>query len=641
MPNPVRLTSGLVGAASAVLFLSGACGSETITGGAAAPDVASPPPTEAGPGPSDAGPGPDARDVGPSADAGCVAPVGACSTYSCVKNVYWGDLHTHTSYSIDSYTVANRNDPKDAYAFAKGARLPIRSGSGGAQTVAIDRPLDFLAVTDHAEFLMLAGQCLLGSGGGALACRAFLNQDSAAQAAIAAEAALQSARPNPGTLLHCVGAQNAAECAAGSKSAWKKIQEAAIAANAQCSFTSLFGYEWTANTLSSNLHRNVIFGTDKVPDTVFDYLRYPTMLEVWRALEAGCKQADGCDAITIPHNSNYSYGTMWDTADDPAARPYMELYHTLAEIFQQKGNSECVRGNALSDPKCRFEESTGSLVGSLLGMGGGAASLDRAAPGMVRNGLARGLALEATTGKNPLVLGFVGATDTHNGTPGAVKEETWVGHASNQDDTPVRRLKDSEFNPGGITGVWAHENTRAEIFAALKRRETYATSGPRIVVRFFALQGNQSDADATALCADSMFPARLVAAGAKPMGAELPASGGPLRLFVAAMKDDVALGSIDVVKLVADAAGNVTQAVQSLPLPAGQSTACVHWRDTAVVLAQPALYYARVFQEPTHRWSHYACQAAGVDAPAGCAPDGGLDVKVQERAWTSPIRLVP
>lgn len=133
-----------------------------------------------------------------------------------------------------------------------------------------------------------------------------------------------------------------------------------------------------------------------------------------------------------------------------------------------------------------------------------------------------------------------------------------------------------------------------------------------------------------------------MAAGAQPMGSEVVAAGGAVRLFVAAMKADVPLASIDVVKLSSDAAGKTSLSVKTLPLAAGgQSTACVSWKEPAQDPKQPALYYARVFQQPTFRWSHDDCVAAGAGAPAGCAPGGGLDVQVQERAWTSPIRVRP
>src|SRR5262249_3573701 len=146
------------------------------------------------------------------------------------------------------------------------------------------------------------------------------------------------------------------DCRKGAMTAWQRVQQAARDANDRCRFTTLVAYEWTAQTGGSNLHRNVIFGGDKVPNLPASYLDYPTALELWKALERDCKVEDGCDVITIPHNSNASNGNMWNEARDPESIAYMKRYQTLVEIYQHKGNSECLPGDALSDPECAFEQ---------------------------------------------------------------------------------------------------------------------------------------------------------------------------------------------------------------------------------------------------------------------------------------------
>jgi hypothetical protein len=600
---------------------------------------------EAGPGAHEAG-SPSAIDAAPEggssdaahADAGAS---GRCPDFDPLGNLYWGDLHAHTSYSLDSYAAANRNDPKDAYAFARGATVPIGSGQQGSAGVraTIDRPLDFLAVTDHSEFLDVTGECLLGATARANDpyCTAYRDQGSTAQSVLVAQAGLQLTRPDPNEPLLCQGgAPRGADCRAGAKSAWQKEQQAAAAANVPCAFTSIVGYEWTAQTGTANLHRNVLFATSKVPDVPLDYVRYPTALALWTALDAQCKVADGCDAITIPHNANASFGRMWETTNEPAAIAFMERYQVLTEIFQHKGNSECLPGDALSDPACDFEIVPGSFLGSLFGVP--LAPNDGGAEGYVRPGLARGLAYAAAHGDNPLELGIVGATDTHNGTPGNVRERGWVGHLGTKDDTPAARIKSNlTFNPGGITGVWAAENTREQIFAALKRRETYATSGPRIVLRFYAAADVADDVEAQALCDDPSFPRALVVRGARPMGGTVRGATAKPYLFVHALKDEASLGAIDVVKLASDPGGKVSLEVRPFPL-ASASRACVFWRDDEARATDQALYYARVFEEPTPRWSHHDCQTS--PPPAACA-DGGADVSIRERAWSSPVFFKP
>jgi hypothetical protein len=571
-------------------------------------------------------PQPPAPDPEPS------APV-ECGDYDTLGHVYWGDLHIHTSWSLDSYTTGNRNDPADAYAFARGQTLPIADGDGGTETATIDRPLDFAAVTEHSEFLSMTGQCLLGEPGGEAACAALTDQGSAGQNALSSQAALQLVRPDPSDMAQCLGPGNEEQCAAATVAAWEKLQEVTEAAYDPCEFTTLHAFEWTAMTGGANLHRNVIFRTNQVPDAPLDYLRYPTALELWRGLDRQCLSEDGCEAITIPHNANFSTGMMWETAEDPEARAYMARYQILVEIFQHKGSSECLVGGGLEDPSCEFETANGNLLAAIFGADANDADPATAGRGYIRNGLARGLEL-AMFEQNPLEMGFIGSTDTHNGTPGRVKEEGWPGHVGNEDFTPDLRLTElPKLNPGGITGVWAPQNTRDAIYDALARRETFATSGPRMIVRFYAKDGLANDEEAAAYCADPMFPSNLLQDGATPMGGRAPSGGAPY-LFVSVLKDEVDLDSIDIVKLSLDEAGQGQVSLQELPLSDEQrSSACVFWKDPSYA-AGPSLYYARVFQQPTWRWSHYDCE---VDPTSCAASEIDADVQVQERAWTSPI----
>jgi hypothetical protein len=262
----------------------------------------------------------------------------------------------------------------------------------------------------------------------------------------------------------------------------------------------------------------------------------------------------------------------------------------------------------------------------------------------VRNGLSRGIVAYATSGVDPMQMGIVGATDDHNGTPGYVKEDTWQGHVGDKDDTAAQRLSGGsrDLNPGGITGVWAPQNTRDDIFAALQRRETFATSGPRIAVRFYQVWNENDYCGALG----GGFPANVIADGAVPMGATMPPAPAGVtapQLVVNALKDSADLAEVDIIKAQV-VGGTLTEAVHRFtPASAGSTwsngSACIRWSDPAFDASGPAFYYVRVLQVPTWRWSHYDCQQA--PASPGCGPGGALDVMIQERAWTSPIWWLP
>jgi hypothetical protein len=585
---------------------------------------------------------------GSSGSGGSGGSAGAivCQGNNPLGNVYWGDLHVHTAYSFDAYIGATRAGPDEAYAYAR-KKAPVSIAQADPTTVdtTIDRPLDFVAVTDHSEFLSLAGECFLlkDQHGDKPACQVFNNQGSMEQSDQFIALGVLLVLPKTGQPPACTGEENEKDCTEGTALAWQRVQEAAKNANDPCSFTTLVAYEWTANTGQANLHRNVIFATDKVPPRPADYLSYPTAFELWQALEATCKAEDGCEVLTIPHNSNSSGGKMWRTTENPEAIPYMKKYQTLVEIYQHKGSSECAPGDTLADPECSFEQLSSNFIGQISGMDAGPGPAG-SEPGMVRNGLATGLTMQASGGGNPLEMGIIGSTDTHNAIPGAVKEDEWPGHIGVRDDTTAGRLSLPEFGPGGITGVWAPQNTREEIFGALRRRETFATSGPRIPVRMYVSTTVKDDEAAKALCADPSFPQALVAGGASPMGRKIAAGGTPY-IFVSAMKDETALDAVDVVKLSSDGTSAAQELFSTTLGPDDRDHPCVFFRDPNYDATRPTLYYARVYQEPTYRWSHYDCQKDPSAAPEKCAgePDAGapLDVQIRERAWTSPVWVIP
>ena len=557
-----------------------------------------------------------------------------CPDYSTLKNAYFGDLHTHTSYSLDAYTFGTRTDPAEAYAFARGAAVDVGTGfdasvgevpgplgvtiapSGGA--------LDFNAVTDHSESLSLAYGCTVDptspfyDGAWCAALRA-LDDDP------------------PGTR-PCRGGTDigATGCLEAQTNAWAAERAATENANDPCTFTAFHGYEWTHSLPAGpqdkqTLHQNVIFRSAEVPSVPIDATSYPTAPVMWAGLSAECHAGVGCEALTIPHNMNQSNGLAFDTTGySPTDLNRLIKYRKLVELHQHKGNSECLTDTADSGAvtTCDLE-----LVSTF--------ALPQDAPGYARPALKAGLERFAAQGFNPGKFGFVGATDNHNATPGRVDEASYTGHIGARDNQSTPRIVSNRArnNPGGITGVWAEENTRESLFAALERRETFATSGPRIRVRLYQTVGVPDP------CADPGFPRRVVDAGGVPMGGMLRDAGSPPTFVVHALQDQTPLASVDIVKL-GVTGGAATEKVYTVPL--GPTPYCITWTDPDYDPTEPAAWYARVREQPTWRWSHYDCEALRVSNPGDwqtiapdCLPGGALDVMIQERAWTSSIWHLP
>lgn len=565
-----------------------------------------------------------------------------CDGYDVYKKIFWGDLHTHTSFSVDAYSFRTRNTPQDAYAFARGATLRIAeadpTSSGPDVQLPLGRRLDFNAVTDHSEWLPTGYGCGADRDGGAYSPDSAYYSSSTCQYYRSERLTFPTAFLTHAQL--CGDSSTGTpECAVELRSAWQAIQQAAEDAYVPCQFTTFNGYEWTYSQSGASMHRNVIFANHNVPFIPYTALDYDTPVALWTALDQGCQADAGCHALTIPHNTNESKGLAFDLPADggPGAIAQMVHYQRLAEIHQHKGNSECYYDPdaGYTDPLCQFEIVTGTSTYMPMSY--------------LRQGLEKGLLQQADDGTNPLALGFVGATDNHNGMPGAVLETNWSGHVGNLDNTPDKRLSGEavNYNPGGLTGVWAEQNTRGNIFAALRRREVFATSGPRIPVRFYQTWSS------TDFCAGNLsdggtgsFPANIIDSGGVPMGGTMSPNPGSDKPYfvVSAAKDVVNLAQIQIIK--ADVVGGqLRERVHDIPLPGpqGYSTTapCITWRDEEYVAGAPAFYYARVLQVPTPRWTSYDCDRLGAAAPAECAQGGKFREQIQERAWTSPIWSAP
>ncbi len=622
-----------------------------------------------------------------------------CRDNTSLRNAYFGELHVHTARSLDAYTFETPGTPDDAYRFATGEPIDF----AGDRRVQLERPLDFSAVTDHASSMGELRLCIdpespvydhricriVRENGPSQKTDDFERFESALNVVTGG---------GVGTPLRNreLCGEDFALCKRAMDGAWLENRRAAERfqdRTTACRFTTFNGYEYTATPDFAKVHRNVIFRDARVPDRVVAWVDEPSRWGLWETLRDDCLDAgDGCDAITIPHNSNMSNGQMFaiDYRDEPLERQrerarLWQRLEPLIEVMQTKGSMECRNGlwqvYGGRDPQCDFEKwraldpapppcRGGTEAGAILGKG------CQSRVDFSRYALVEGLREKARIGVNPIKLGHSASTDMHNANPGDTEERSFDGVRGADDRRPDQRLvrhmpalAPAAFNPGGLTGVWAEQNSRHALFDAMRRRETFGTSGTRIEPRFFASWRADWAAETSpghALCNDRRLLERAYAEGV-PMGADLPArpdgEGAP-RFLVAATRDPGAPGipslplqKIEIVKAWPGAGDAMHQAVYTVagtaesdagvdlatcePIGAGHDTLCGVWSDPDFDPEQHAVYYARVLENPSCRWSTFECNAfAPEDRPASC-DDPILPKTIQERAWTSPIWYAP
>jgi hypothetical protein len=472
--------------------------------------------------------------------------------------------------------------------------------------------------------------------------------------------------------------EDGALCRESAASVWRLEQLAAERAydrSRRCRFTSFVAYEYTSSPRGNNLHRNVIFRNASVPALPISAVEASTPERLFRGLTEHCLAAGiGCDVLTIPHNPNWSGGQLFwtelpelETRDARAAwARERSRFETIAEIYQHKGDSECANGlpgvGGGSDELCDFEKLRQPGVaqedcGSGYDREGGGSFLDscQSHRDFLRYALVEGLRMHSEVGVNPFQLGIIAATDSHDGTPGAVDEKSFHGGFGSADAAPESRAALRGHSAGGLAGVWAEENSRDAIFEGMRRRETFGTSGPRIVPRFFGGWDLASELCSAPNLARSGYDRGV------PMGGELPvrpAGAAAPRFAVSALRDPAGnpLERLQIIKGWIGDDGRVQQAVFDIAGTAGQVSVdpdtceasaggldapCAVWSDPSFDPQRSAVYYARVVEVPSCRFSTWQCNAIPKHERPEICNDPPAEKIIQERAWTSPIWYVP
>ena len=615
---------------------------------------------------------------------------GRCADHDPLRNAYFGELHVHTGFSLDAFTFDTVATPDDAYRFARGEPLQLPGG----RTTRLERPLDFTAVTEHASTL---GELRLCTDPDSPAypragCATLRGERAIADHPLGALGARQDAVTARGVSVaersKEVCGEDGGACLDAMDSVWAELRRSAERFNDRspsCRFTTFNGYEYTATPGYSKVHRNVIFRNENVPDRVVAWVDEPDRWGLWETLDRQCLQAGfGCDVLTIPHNSNMSNGKMFeiDYRDEPRdvqierARLWQRL-EPLVEIMQTKGDSECRngmwKGKGGPDPLCDFEKwrvpepnpepcRGGTDTRGLFGMGC-QSRLD-----FSRYALVEGLREAERIGVNPIKIGNTASTDMHSANPGDVAERSFDGVLGINDSDPVQRLSGvsptigpAPFNPGGLVGVWAEENSRDALFDAMKRRETFGTSGTRILPRFFGGWGYAADACDSAQWLEEAY------AGGVAMGGDLPnrpGGAGAPRFIVSALRDpgssdhpSLPLQRLQIIKAwpgqgndmhqaIFDVAGDAASAASvdpdtCAPRGAGHDELCGVFTYPDFDPDAHAVYYARVIENPSCRWSTIQCNALPPDGRPPACSDPAVPEFIQERAWTSPIWYAP
>ncbi|MFT7594318.1 MAG: hypothetical protein ACI8R4_001638 [Paracoccaceae bacterium] len=571
-----------------------------------------------------------------------------------LRNAYFGETHMHTMFSLDAYIGDNRQSPDMAYRFAKGEAFDIHG-----TTKQLKRPLDFAAVTDHSEYIGEMYSTIVEDAPGhdnadLQKLRSLTTLEEKQQWFYRYVVSVNRGAAKPAHPSFFAGPATV-------KSAWQIMIDTAEAHNDPGVFTAMIGFEWSGAPGGANLHRNVLFRDANVPANPISYIDVNTEEGLWDWMRV--QEAEGIRLLAISHNSNASKGRMFpdtDSSGAPLSVDYARTrqhYEPLIEMMQIKGNSEMHRKFWAADEFSDFEnaDSIQANSGRIFN-----------ARDFVRGGLKIGLQHQQNLGVNPFPYGFVGGTDSHNGLMADVDEDTFIGGHGPEDGTVERRrnagvggwIDGKDLSIGSITGVWATENTRAAIWDAMQRRETFVTSGPRIKLRMFGGTDLHGVSD----------PMAMIEQGYQygvPMGGALLRAGAAPTFTVYAEKDPdgANLDRIQIVKGWVDVYGDTNEKVIDVvwsgdravgaagKLPAvgntvdlttakftndiGAPTLIGSWTDQDFNPVEGAFYYARALEIPTPRWTTYDAVRNNLPLMAD------VPAVIQERAWGSPIWHTP
>jgi len=581
--------------------------------------------------------------------------------------VLFGDTHFHTNLSFDAGLVGTSLGVDEGYRFARGEMVKSNSG----QPVQLIRPLDFLVITDHAEFIGLAPMvhrsdpALLSDPWGS-----WVHERFNAGPEGRAEAFMN-------IIGYGVRNVNPLGSFTGGRSVWIDFVEKAEEYNEPGRFTAMTGFEWSSTPAGNNLHRVVIFrdGADKTSRTMpFSTFDSPDPEGLWRYL-ADYEDKVGGQGLAVPHNGNLSNGLMFAEKrmnGKRVDRDYAEArsrWETTYEVTQIKGDEETHPLLSTEDEFADFE------TWDVSNIAGSAPKTESMLPyEYARSALKLGLKLGERLGVNPYKFGLVGASDTHTALA-TTREENFFGKYQSTEpsadrhnddvipsDNPALRILTSQEAAAGLTAVWARNNNRGEIFDAMRRKEVYATTGTRIRVRVFAGWDFE---------AEEITRHDFISEGYRrgvPMGGDLreaPAGGSPKFLIRALRDPDGAnLDRVQVIKGWLDEDGEMKERIYDVAVSDGRAVGAdgrarqpvgntvdvdnatftntigsvmlgTHWEDPDFDPGEHAFYYVRVIEIPTPRWTTYDAAFFNIERPEI------VPATVQDRAYTSPIWYTP
>ena len=607
--------------------------------------------------------------------------IGKTESYNQYRNVYFGDTHIHTTFSFDAYILGNMNTPDEAYRYAKGEGMKNSFGID----MKIREPLDFYAVTDHGFWMGVVDEWAdtttelskhpLAKPYHNINSQENLNFDTGIRR-------ITLFRQNYGKFTQTRGgywklfkAWLANDVSLGSASfdynahreAWTEVAKAAQKHNDPGNFTTFIGYEWTSSFLPPDggaYHRNVLFNSSKAPKRPFTRVDSQNPEDLWTWMDT--MREKGLDSLAIPHNPNQSNGQAFRLAyydGRPLDQAYAEQRmrnEPLVEITQIKGTSETHPRLSPNDEWAGFE---------ILNTRKGKTNFYSSPPGSyVREALMNGMALEREDRGNPFKLGFIGSSDNHNSS-GSYEEDNYFGTTpvtgapETRASIPLNGLyggmRTAQFAASGLAGVWAEENTREAIFNALRRKETFGTSGNRIKLRFFG------GFDLTSIDLSTEDLAKQAYGKGVPMGSDLMGRGTKAPSFIVWAQSDsygAPLQRIQIIKgwydhsykketrekiydvacsdglkvdpltqRCPDNGAKVNLSNCSISNNKGAAELKTVWTDPDFEPGVEAFYYVRVLENPTCRWTTWDAIRTGNKIRPG------VDTIIQERAWSSPI----